>query len=427
MLDGVSSPEQLFAACKERGWPALAITEHGNLSSVPDNYFAAKENGVKYIPGCEIYFNDYEPDRQELVKKGVSIQSLKIGNPVLHQRIMRNRHLTLLAMNSVGFTNLVKLTTQAWETGYYYRPRVWFDKLLEYSDGLIVLSGCMNGPVAHELRQKNLKDPSKRGAIDYVEKFHHHFGDRFFIETQMPCLPDIDDSVFFAALNAIARKYKKKTTLSNDSHYLARRDFQVQKVMMAVDQGVPVNSPDLFHVNSDEQYFKTREELWETFKTRKYSQTVSDSEFHAMCDNTVELAEMCENYKPDKSPKVPVLPNANEELVKLVRDEMKRKGLWDDPKKYLIDNQEVTYREQAMIELKRFIEKNFASYFLITRNLIKYSLDHGWPVGPRGSVGGSLVCNMLGITSLDPLMWELSFNRFLSPSRGGYMLNIKAE
>ena len=431
-LDGVATPEQLFAACKEREWPALAITEHGHMASVPDNYFAAKENGIKYIAACEIYFNDWEPKRRELSEQNIGINEIKAENNGLYERIRRNRHLTVLAMNNVGVTNLIKLTTQAYTTGFYYRPRIWLDKLLEYSEGLIVLSGCLNGPVSHEIRKgKNLRNGEGYGALDYVEKFAAALGDRYFIELQMPCLPasdaDCDDAEVFAALNAIAKKYKRKPVLTCDGHYLDRRDFQIQKVMMAIDQGLTVDSPDLFHVNSDEQFFKTREELWNTFKTRRYSKYVTDQEFHEMCDNTLLVAEMCDNYKPDRSPKVPALDDAKDTLVKCVMDELKRRGLLDDTRKFVVDNRQVTYREQATIELKRFCEKNFQSYFLITQDLIQFSLKNGWPVGPRGSVGGSLVCFLLGITSLDPLMWGLSFDRFLSPSRGGYMLNIKAE
>lgn len=426
-LDGVATSEQYFAACKERGYRAMAITEHGQMASVPDNYFAAKENGIKYIPGCEIYYNDYELDRQQMVARSEPVSSLKETNDDLYTRIRRNRHLTVLAMNDIGFTNLVKLTTQAYDTGFYYRPRIWFEKLAEFHEGLIILSGCLNGPVSYEIRQRNLRAENKRGALDYVDRFVEVFGDRYIIELQMPCLAEIRDHEVFSTLVAIARKKRLKMALANDSHYLERKDFEVQKVMMAIDQGLPVDSPDLFHVNSSEQYFKTRAELWETFKTNKYSEHVTDKEFHEMCDGTLAVADMCSNYKPDRSSKVPDLSDATQILIKNVYDELKRRGLYDCPRKFIIDNNEVTYLAQAKIELKRFTEKKFESYFLITQDLIKYSLDNGWPVGPRGSVGGSLVCYLLGITSIDPLIWGLSFDRFLSPSRGGFMLNIKAK
>lgn len=426
-LDGVATPEQLFSACKQRGWPALAITEHGQMASVPDNYFAAKANGIKYIPGCEIYFNDYELDRQKMVADGGKIGDLKLSDPKMHQKIMRNRHLTVLAKNQVGFTNLVKLTTRAYEIGFYYRPRIWFEELSKHGDGLVILSGCLNGPIANGIRNNEPRTPCRRGFLDYIERFHERWGDDYWIEVQQPCLTEVEDFKVFWILNHLGKKYGIKRVLANDAHYLDRKDFMVQKVMMAIDQGVTVDSPDLFHVNSDEQYFKTRAELFNTFKTHRYSEKVTDAEFHEMCDNTLLVAESCENYKPDLSPKVPSLPDDKAALSKAALSSLRSRGLDKCERKFWIDNREVTYMEQMKIELKRFNEKNFNSYFLITQDLVQYSLNNGWPVGPRGSVGGSLVCYLLGITGIDPLVWGLSFDRFLSPSRGGTMLRIKAE
>lgn len=426
-LDGVQTPEQLVGTTADRGWPAVAVTEHGHMASVPDNYFAAKERGIKYIPACEIYFNDYEPLRRQMVERGESIPELKKTNPDLHSRIMRNRHVTVLAKNMAGFHNLIHLTTEAWEKGYYYRPRIWFDQLAERHEGLIVLSGCLNGPISHELRNKNLKNRDGRGAIDYLHKFLDVFGSDFYIEMQMPCLPDYKDYIIFWALNKLAIQYKLPKVMTNDAHYIDRRDFETQKLMMAVDQGVTVDSPDLFHVNSSEQYLKTRAELYQTFKSREYSKNVTDADFEEACNNTLAVAEKCDFFKPDTQPKIPTSDADVQELKRMVGTELIRRGLHKCTRKYVVDNREVTYTDQAKIELNRFIEKGFASYFLITRSLIQYSLSIGAPVGPRGSVGGSLVCYLLGITELDPLKWGLSFDRFLSPARGGYNLNIKAK
>jgi DNA polymerase-3 subunit alpha len=448
MLDGVLTSDQLFETCKKRGWPALAVTEHGNMASVPDNYFAAQKHNIKYIPGVEIYYNDYELERQRMTNADESIRDLKTSeNPVdveKYNSLARNRHLTLLAQNMTGFTNLVKLTTQAYDTGFYYKPRIWFDKLAEYSEGIIVLSGCLNGPISHILRNPSVTDPQyncklntitrkqMNDAVTYIKKFKELLGSNFYIEVQMPCLPDraedkIQEVRVFITLVKLANYCGVPIVLTNDAHYLDRRDFMIQKIMMAVDQDTYVDDPELFHVNSDEQYFKTRAELYNTFKTHGYCAGLKDEDFENMCDNTLRIAEKCEDFQPDKSPKVPREENANDILRELVYTALKEKCLFDNNTKYTIDNKLVTYKEQADIELDRFIEKDFASYFLITRNFINYSLSKGAPVGPRGSVGGSLVCYLLGITAIDPLKWGTSFSRFLSPSRGGYMLNIKAE
>lgn len=429
-LDGCITPEALIGACAERQWPAVAVTEHGVLSSVPDCYFAAKEKKIKYIPSCEIYYNDYEPVRQEMLSHGQKLSSIKLSNPDLYSRINKNRHLTVLAKNMTGFYNLVKMVTEAYKFGFYGKPRVWFEKLLEYREGLVILSGCFNGPISYELRHNILRNKEKTGALDYTEKFKEAFGDDFLIEVQMPCIIEggISDRVVFWALNKIARKFGIRPVLTNDSHYLNRDDWNTQRLMMAISQNLTIDSPELFTSNSNEQFLKTRANLYETFKTKGYDKNSSDGDFEKMCDNTLFVADRCDTFKPNLDPKIPAGDGDNKKLQELVACALIKRGLHKNTKKYIIDNRSVTYKEQAKIELDRFIEKGFASYFLITQDLIRYSIDvlHA-PVGPRGSVGGSLVCYLLGIHELDPLKWGLSFDRFLSPSRGGYMLNIKAE
>ncbi len=441
-LDGVATPEQYAEQCYKRGYPAMSATEHGHMASVPDMYLAFKKYDLKFIAGCEIYLNDFEPMRQELVAQGVKIRSpeWRENNLELSQRINRNRHLTILCKNDIGFHNLIKLTTQAYATGLFglgrtQYNRIWFDKLCEYKEGLIVLSGCLNGPVCHELRFKQVmnrdgvvqrdrtKDERLRDAVQWIKKFKEAFGDDFRIELQMPGIDG--DDVVFRNLVGLADAFKIPLILANDCHYLERQDFIIQKVMMAIEQETTVDSPDLFHVNSDEQYMKTRGELWARFKNGGYSNGIDDRVFEQMCDNTLELAERCQSLEVDTSPKIPEISDADAELRKIVAIRLKQLGLDKITKKFLIDGREVTYVEQAKIELQRFIDKGFASYFLITRDIIKYGRANGWPFSPRGSAGGSLVCFLLGIHVIDPLLWNLSFDRFLSPSRGGYMLNVQ--
>ena len=442
MLDGVASPEQYAEQCYKRKYPAMSATEHGHMASVPDMYLAFKKYNLKYIPGCEIYFNDFEPKRQELMNAGVKLRSQewRADNLELAQRITRNRHLTLLCKNETGFHNLIRLTTQAYETGLFgmgriQYNRIWFDKLCEFKEGLIVLSGCLNGPVAFELRNKQIKDrtgnvirdvPLKervQNAVNYIKRFKAVFGDDYFIELQMPGIPE-DDEVF-RLLIKLADEFKIRTVLANDCHYLNREDFILQKVMMAIEQETTIDSPDLFHVNSDEQYMKTRGELWARFKNNPYSNGIDDGAFESMCDNTLLIAEKCVPLDVDMSPKIPEIKNADEQLKTLVAQRLRTLGLDKIDRRFIIDGREVTYVDQAKIELKRFIDKGFASYFLITRDLVQYGKSNGWPFSPRGSAGGSLVCYLLGIHVIDPMIWTLSFDRFLSPSRGGYMLNVQ--
>lgn len=441
-LDGVATPEQYAEQCYKRGYSAMSATEHGHMASVPDMYLAFQKYNLKFISGCEIYFNDFEPKRRELADAGTKIRSpeWRSQNIELAQRITRNRHLTVLCKNETGFHNLIKLTTQAYETGLFgmgrtQYNRIWFDKLCEFKEGLIILSGCLNGPVAYELRTKEIKDregnvvkerPLKErliAAVAWIKKFKSVFKDDYYIELQMPGIPE-DDEVF-RQLIALADQFKIKTVLANDCHYLNREDFVLQKVMMAIEQETTIDSPDLFHVNSDEQYMKTRPELWSRFKNNAYSKGMSDQVFEDMCDNTLLIAEKCAPLKVDMSPKIPEITNADDVLRTTVIKRLKALGLDKCTKKFIIDGREVTYFDQVKIELKRFIDKGFSSYFLITRDLVHYGQSRGWPFSPRGSAGGSLVCYLLGIHVIDPCIWSLSFDRFLSPSRGGYMLNVQ--
>jgi len=441
MLDGVASPMQYAEECYKRKYPAMAITEHGHMASVPEAYAAFKQYGVKYIPGCEIYFNAYEPKRQEMLQQGINVRSLewRRTNPELASRIIRNRHLTVICKNKKGFENLVKLTTQAYETGLFgvsmkQFNRIWFEKLCEYREGLIILSGCLNGPINHELRTKTITDKDGNivreidkkerleNAVKYIKQFKDVFGDDYYMELQMP---GVEGDIFaFQTSVMLADHFKIKTVLANDSHYMERKDFQIQKIMMAIAQETTVDSPDLFHVNSDEQFFKSRPELYERFSENEYSKGFDVGVFEKACDHTLEIADKCEMIEFNTDPKIPVVQDADEELKKLVASRLIELGLHKIDRRFVIDGKEVTYLEQAKIELNRFIEKGFASYFLITKDIIEHGKSRGWPFTARGSAGGSLVCYLLRITSVDPLSWGLSFDRFLAPSRGGYMLNV---
>ena len=399
-LDGVATIQQYAEACVQRDWPGMSLTEHGHMASVPDLYFTFKEHKLKPICGCEIYFNDYEPKRQQLVEQGISVRSPKwrAENIELSQRINRNRHLTVLCKNQKGLENLLTLTTEAYNDGLFgagttQYNRIWFEKLCSKKEGLIVLSGCLNGPVCHELRYKEVKDKEGniiverdaktrvQAAVDYITKFKDAFGEDYYIELQMPGIEG--DHFVFEQLVSLADHFKIKTVMTNDSHYLERRDYDIQTVMMAVAQGVTVDSPDLFHVNSSEQFFKTRAELWSYFMSNPYSK-VGESVFHYSCDNSLEIVDKCEFIELDGAPKYPRIDGEEQELTSIVIKELHRRGLHKSTRIFNMDGNNVTYVDQMKIELNRFISKGFASYFLITQDLIKYGKSCGRIFGPRG-------------------------------------------
>ncbi len=243
------------------------------------------------------------------------------------------------------------------------------------------------------------------------------------MELQQQLVPG--DVEVFHVENEIADHFKIEKVFALDSHYLKREDFILQKIMMAIARKTHIDDPTLFYSNSDEQYFKTRADLWAMFKNHRYSDGIDDRVFHEACDNTLKVAEKVEHIKIDSKPKMPAFGDSDEQLSVLVANRICELGLHLNNTVFEIDNRKVTYVEQAGIELNRIIEKGFSSYFMITQDLLNYGRSRGWPSSPRGSAPGSLINYLLGISNIDPVPWGLSFDRFLSESRGGFMLNVK--
>jgi DNA polymerase-3 subunit alpha len=425
-LDGVCSPDELFDACVKMGFKAVAVTEHGNMASVPDSYFASKRTGIKYIAGYEAYYNDYEKERQELVKslieKGKKVKDLTDEEKATYNR---HRHLLVICKNQTGYRNALRIRKKAYLEGFYRKPRMSFEMLKEFHEGLIIGSGCMNGPVSFELLQgirkaknqdssKIIMNQAREKAIRVAYQFKKLLKDDFYIELQMPGIED--DVELFRELAKIAKLMSIKCIITNDSHYIEEKDYLLQKVMMAIDQDVPINSPELFISKSSSGYLKSREELRKNFCNHYQSEDITIDEFEKACDNTMEIADKCEGFKPDLNSKLPVKENANVIIRELTTAALKDRGL---------DNEE--YNARLNYELGRIIKKDFSSYFLICRELVSESLKQGMPVGPRGSAGGSLVCYLLDIHDVDPIKASLSFDRFLSSSRGGWLLQATMD
>ena len=386
VLDGVASPDAYFKECSNRKWPAFAITEHGVLSSIPDAYLASKATKVKQIVGVEFYFCDQENIRKKF-EVNTTLQKLykKVGDikksfPEFGKRAYKSaRHLTILAKNEKGYENLLKLNRDAWAKYSYYKAKINLEILEQYHEGLIFLSGCMNGPISYELRVDNIDgfvardiaidndiDPDDKkfrgrinipimGARGYMQELKRIFQDDFYVELQMPGVGEtIDDKgnksmgdiELFFKLSQMADEFKVKTVITNDCHYINRKDQELQKFMMAIDQQKTVDDKDLFFTNSNEQYLKTRAELRATFMFNGFEGVSSISEFERACDNTLEIASKCTQFKPDLSPKLPKIPNAEEELKKLAYDGLRKRGLDKNQEKYMMDEKMVTYSEQ---------------------------------------------------------------------------------
>ena len=437
-LDGVATPKQYIEYAAEVGQTNFALTDHGSLAGLPDAYWAAKKladgKKVKFMAGCEIYLNDYHQQFMQMKeKKDFKIKEI---DPTLAERFRRNRHLVIICKDMTGYRNLCKIQRIGYEQGLYGKyPRVWTSLLKEYREGLIVISGCLNGPICYELRKGSEckahgdmagnADYYKK-ALKYVQDYREIFGENFYIELQMPGEQIGGGKEVFFQLSNIAKKLKIPAVLTGDIHYLHRADFETQKVMMAVDQGTTADDPDLFIADTNEGYFKTRAQFRQTFIEQGYGKEDGLAWFEKIADQSMEIAEKCKPFSPDLAPKLPEIEDADNKIKRLVAEALRSKGLHNDETKYLCDGRMVTYKEQVKIELQRIMEKRFSSYFLITRELVQHARENSWDVGPaRGSAGGSLVCYLLGIHDMDTLKWGLSFDRFLSPSRGGFMLNAK--
>jgi DNA polymerase III subunit alpha len=436
-LDGVAEPKEYAERAKHFGMRALAVTDHGSLGSYPDMYLGCKEAGIKFIPGIEAYLNEHHQKLLELrADPKFKFGELTKNDPDLASRIRRNRHIILLAKNDTGYRNLLHMTTRSWEIGFYYKPRIWLDEIRKHKEGLILLSGCLNGPISHELvravEAKRAGDMAAavfmKKAVDWVRILKDEFADDFYFEIQMPG-PELKAGYDVLQLSiSLAKKFNVKTVMTGDCHYLHREDFMTQRAMMAIDAGKTINDPDQFIIDTNEGFMKCRAEFRQTWHEQGYSGYATIDDIEKACDTTVDIAEKCQNWKPNLDPKLPAIDDADKKLADLAIGALYKKGLHRDTTKYEIDGVHVTYIEQLKIELERIKSKGFSPYFLITMNLVQYSANIGYPVGPgRGSAGGCLVSYLIGIHEMDPLRWGLSFDRFLSQSRGGNMLITKME
>lgn len=436
-LDGVASADEYISRAKHFGMNALAVTDHGSLAGLPDAFFSAQEHGIKFIPGIEAYLNEYHTTLVKILGEGKNFADISREDKELASRIRRNRHLIVLAKNNQGFKNLLDITADSWDIGFYYKPRMWMDTIVPRKEGLIILSGCLNGPISFELKHavacKRSNDMSgarayMKRAIDWIKRLKHEFAEDFYMELQMPG-PDLQDGYDILKLSIdLAKKFNIKTVISGDCHYLKREDFLVQRAMMAVGQKKTLFDEDQFIIDTNEGFMKSRAEFRQTFYEQEYDKYATIHDIELACDNTMEVAAKCSAWTPNLDPKLPEIENADRVLRDMVYAKLSEKGFLDCEDKFWIDGNHVTYKEQAEIELERIIDKGYSSYFLITRDLINHSREIGYPVGPgRGSAGGCLVSYLLGIHDMNPCEWGLSFNRFLSPARGGKNLVIRMD
>ena len=387
LLDGATHVKDMVRRAAELRMPAVAITDHGVMSGVPELSDACdaveKETGfrVKPIFGCEVYFTTDEELRKD-------------SKPRLY-------HLLLLAKTNEGYHNLLHLVSESHVDNFYYKPRTTYSMLKKYGRGIIGASACLAGIIPKLLDNGQMDD-----AVAWANKFAECFepGD-FYIELQNQGLRT-DGGLTQVQLNhqlaEVARRAGLKTIATNDFHYLLQEDSRAQDIMLCIGTGSLVNDTNRMRFENDQFYMKTEEEM-----------RAAMADFPEACDNTVEVAEKCDVVLERDSilPRFPLPEGETEEswFRKRVQEGLEKRYGTPVP---------TDAQERADYEMGIIIQQGFPAYFLIVQEYIEWARSQGIGVGPgRGSAAGAIVAYAMGITDLDPLTNGLLFERFLSPER----------
>src|SRR4051794_6795678 len=373
ILDGACRISDLVARAAELEMPSVSLTDHGSMAGAVQLWKATRDTGVKPVIGCEIYVAD---DRKASTKG--------------------NAHLTLLAADNTGYANLIQLSSLGYLEGYYYKPRVDWELLERHSNGLIALSGCLSGRVCKALEESRPAD-----AEAELDRLSQTFGkDNVYVELQNAHL-DVQARIL-PQLASLAGKVGLPTVATGDVHYLRDTDARAHEALLCIQSGDSLKNPDHWRFETDHFYFKTPEEMALDFPDHPDAMR-----------RTLEVAERC-NVEIELGrillPRFDV-PEGRGSFDYLV--ELCEKGL---QKRYDKVTTELT--ERLQYELKTIKEMGFTDYFLIVWDFIHFAKTHGVSVGPgRGSSAGSLVAYSLQITDIDPIRYDLMFERFLNPGR----------
>ncbi len=390
LLDGAIRMESLLEHAQEYRMPALAITDHGNMFGAMEFYQQAMSAGIKPIIGCEAYI----------------APGSRLDKTTDHRSGDTSYHLILLARNSDGYHNLMKLVSAGFMEGFYYKPRIDHQLLAENSEGLIALSSCLKGEIPRKLLQGD-----EEGAYQAAARYKEILGPEcFYLELQDQGLPE--QKKLIPLLREMGRKLEIPLTATNDCHYLDRTHAKAHEVLLCVQTGTTMNDPGRMRLPTDQFYFKPPEEMERLF-----------AEIPEAVRSTVEIAERCNLELEFGRLNLPQYePPAGYDLDGYLKD-LAQKGLEERLADIDHDDGQAalpreTYQKRLHDELEVIARMGFSGYFLIVWDFIDYARRQAIPVGPgRGSAAGSLVAYSLKITDLDPLRYGLLFERFLNPER----------
>lgn len=375
LLDGACRIDKLMQTVKNKGMDSVAITDHGVMYGVVNFYNAAKKNGIKAIIGCEVYV------------------AARTRFDKIHEFDATSSHLVLLCKNEIGYKNLCKLVSQSFTEGFYYKPRIDHELIEKYSDGLIALSACLQGELCRLIRAGKADD-----AYETAKWYKNIFKDDYYIEVQDHNLPE--QKRVNIELQKIAEQLEIKIVATNDAHYVDKSDANMQKYLLLVGQNKTVDSTDALLFETEEFYVKSEEEMKHLFPAE-------------YVENTKEVAEKC-NFEFDfNNLKLPAfkIDDCNNHF-----EYLKEKSLAGLSKK--IKNPDESYYSRLDYELQVIKQMGFVDYFLIVADFVNFAKENDIPVGPgRGSGAASLCAYCIGITDVDPLQYNLLFERFLNPER----------
>lgn len=377
LLDGVNRISTLVAKVKELGMKGCAITDHGNMYGVYKFYSEMKNNELKPILGCEMY----------LSPRSMKEKVMGIDN--------KYSHLTVIARNLEGYKNLVKLVSIAHLEGYYFKPRIDIETLISRKKGLIVLSGCLSGPISKKIREGHIEEATKM-----AQSFKDEFGENFFIEIQRLGIKEQDDVTNH--LIDIAKELKIDIVATCDVHYLDKGDDNLQEILWSIADGKTLDDPTRRVVNTKEAYLKSYEQVLEDFK-----------DIPQAVENTDKIFDMVEAYDITFGRLEPNFDDIPKGMT--AKEFLKEEVLKGAKIKYKELNKSIL--DRIDYELGIIDDKGYNNYFLVVADFVRFCNENNIMVSARGSAVGCVVAYCLNIGNVDPISWGLYFERFLNPGR----------
>ena len=379
LLDGVCRPDRLVLRAKELGMTSLAITDHGNMYGAVDFYKECKKQGIKPIIGCEVYVAPRTRfDKDKALDKEYN-------------------HLILLVKNETGYKNLIKMVSLAFTEGFYFKPRIDRDLLEKHSEGLICLSACIQGEIPQLILKKDYES-AKREALWYSELFGEG---NYYLEIQDHDIPE--EKLIIDGLKRLSDETKIPLVATNDVHYIDKKDADIQQVLICIATNHVLGEDTGLEFHSDNFYLKSEDEMRELFSYAPEA-----------VDNTAKIADMCNFDFEFGNTKLPFFETPNnmkhfDYFKMLCFDGLKKKYGENPPQEYI---------NRLNYELETVDKMGYTDYYLIVWDFVNFAREKGIPVGPgRGSGAGSIAAYCIGITDIDPMKYDLIFERFLNPER----------